>query len=266
MTNFEIISVDVSTIRLKFNHDMEYFKGYIQFNKEKLEERQKILHYQLQSDIEDNPNDADTLMQIYDDDFKRIPAYFYHSSVISLFTLLEYSLNQTCLEIILRTKMPIQLKDLAGTNILNKARIFLSKLCNIHLRTFEKEWIQVSNFQRIRNLIVHHNSHVDPGNANNIRETNDYKILQDFKDVNVDLNTGKFLITNHNIIERYYDLIDSYVNSLFDEVSKKQFKLFGIDYDKYQDDLYNEQVPHSMYFRNSKNDSQNDSFLDDLPF
>src|SRR5688500_10447258 len=123
MSSTEIITVDISAIQLKFKHDMEYFKEYIEFNKQKLEERRKILDTKFELDEKEDPNAVNVLIQIYNDDYTRIPAYFYHSSIISLFSLLEYSLNQICNEIILTTKVPLQLKDLAGSNIVHKAKI-----------------------------------------------------------------------------------------------------------------------------------------------
>lgn len=263
MSSTEIISVDLSTVRVKFKHDMNYFKEYIHFNNQKLDERKKILNAQLDSDVKRSPKDIDVLVQIYDDDFKRIPAYFYHSSIISLFSILEYSLNQISNEIILTTKIPIQLKDLSGTNIVSKSRTFLSKICSIEMPTLDTEWMKITQFQRVRNLIVHHNSHLELGNANNYSETNDYKVLRDFKGVDINLNTGKFLLTNAAMIETFFELINTYVNILMDEVSKKRFKLFGLDFDKYEQAIYYRNHPERLFL---KSDASSDSFIDDLPF
>lgn len=263
MSNTEIIFVDLTKVRIKFKHDITYFNEYLQFNKLKLAERRNTLNAQLESDIGAFPVDIDALVQIYDDDFKRIPAYFFHSSIISLFAILEYSLHQICNEIILTTKTPIQLKDLSGTNIVIKSKTFLSNICNVEMSAFEKEWKKISQFQRVRNLIVHHNSHLELGNANSYKETNDYKILRDFEGVDINLDTGKFLITDDSMIEVFFCLIEAYVNILMDEVSKKRFKLFGLDFDKYEESVYYKNYPEGLFL---KSGHIGDSSVDDLPF
>lgn len=263
MSNTEIILVDLSRVRMKFDHDMAYFKEYIEFNNQKLEERKQVLNAHLESDIERSPKDIDVLLQIYDDDFKRIPAYFYHSSIISLFSILEYSLNQISNEIIAATRTPIQLKDLAGTNIVVKSRTFLSKICSVDMPELEKEWEKITQLQRVRNLIVHHNSHIELGNANTYKETNDYKILQSFDGVDVNPDTGKFLLTNPAMIKVFYELINIYINIVLDNVSNKKFKLFGLDFDKYEKAIFYRNYPDGIFFGD---EHLSGSFTDELPF
>jgi hypothetical protein len=258
VNSIEIITINVSNLHTKFGHDMDYFKDYLDFNKEKLRERQRKINSQLDEDIKENPSLEQGLIEIYDDDFKRIPAYFYHSSVILLYSLLEHYLNEICNKIITKTRFPFSLKDFAGNNIILKSKIFLQKI-DIEMNYMEKEWNEIIKLQRIRNLIVHHDSHIQFRSDQSMKQSSDYKLFQEFKSIEV-RPSGQFVILEGDVLYSFRGLISLYFNYILDQVKTKKFKLFGLDHDKYQKDIYDNFIKDKSLF------GTNNQFWDDLPF
>ena len=181
----------------------------------------------LRQDIQENPDNKELLHQIYYLDYVKIPSYFYNSSIVSLYSLLENSLNNLCDKIQSETNLVIRLNDLAGSNIIQKARKFLAKFANVDFSVVDKEWLRIVDFQKLRNLIVHQNAQLKNPDLND-NETEDYKILKRFESIDIDNSNRIFYITDGKILIEFLSLIENFMSDVSSQISKRSFKIFEI--------------------------------------
>ncbi len=260
----EIIKIDLKEVRLRFIHDFQYLSEYIKFNKAKLLERQVNLNEMSFLDMKENPDSIDIIRQLYDDDYKRIPAYFNHSTIISIYSMLEYTLREICERIIQETKTPITLEDLTGGNYIQKSKDFLLKIALIKFEKIEKEWINITRVQKIRNVIVHENSRFFTTSSPASNDHKFLKLLGEFEGIEIDRDSGYFFIVDSKVLDNFIQTVEAFLLSIMQQVEEKEFKFFGIDYKAYYNAVYGEY--HSIKPLEGDLFDIPPSELDDLPF
>lgn len=236
--------IKISLIDLKYNfeHEISYFKEYLTFNIEKLNTRKEQLDLFLKQDIQEDPDSEDFFKSFYYLDYIKIPSHFYNSSIVSLYTFFETNLNTICEKIQMDVDLVIGLNDMAGSNIIQKARKFLSKFVNVEFeKKIDKEWIRITDFQKLRNLIVHQNSQV----KNNSKE--DHKVLAQFNGIKLEKDNSFFII-NADLLLEFLSRIEAFIINVYTQIENKSFRKFQL-------------VRNDFKF-----DGEYDSELYDLPF
>lgn len=76
------------------------------------------------------------------------------STLVSIYSFLEDSLNSLCKHLYSMHKYPITLDDLAGKGIV-RAKVYLEKLAKVDFSKINTEWTDLSTLIRIRNCIIH---------------------------------------------------------------------------------------------------------------
>lgn len=76
------------------------------------------------------------------------------SALITLFAFFEHELNKLCALFKATESYRLSFKDLAGNGI-ERARTYLNKVALVDLTDPPRQWSDVRNIQRLRNLIVH---------------------------------------------------------------------------------------------------------------
>ena len=150
-------------------------------------------------------------------------------------------MNTICEKIQIEVDIVIGLNDLAGSNIIQKARRFLSKFVNIEFDQIDKEWIRITDFQKLRNLIVHQNSHI----KNNSKE--DHKILAQFNGIKLEKDNSFFII-NADLLLEFLSRIEIFLINIYTQIENKSFRKFQL-------------VKNDFIF-----DNEYDFDLDNLPF
>jgi hypothetical protein len=217
------MKIDLKEIKYRFDEEVKYLREYIDFNEHKLTERKNNLNKLLGEDIIGNPSLKDSLTDLYQHDSIKLPTYFYHSTVISIFSLSEFTLNEICDKVTEDTEIPIHSKDLAGKNIIGGARLFLSKLGNISFKKVEVEWLELTKIQKIRNYIVHQNARINSNNKEGI------DFIKGIKEIHFDIRTGYFRIENVNLLTRTLNLTHDFIVKLFAEVENEEFNKYKIN-------------------------------------
>lgn len=215
-------SINTIEIRHKFLHEIEYFKEYFSFNDNKVLEREMYLTSLMNEEIKENLKDESTIRSIYYFDLIKLPSYFYHSSIVSLYSLLEMNLNTICEKVRKDIGLPIGIKDLAGQNIIQKARNYLCKLKLIDFEKIDKEWIALTNYQKLRNLIVHQNSQLL--NSNDVSNSDGYSIINHFKDIELDRFTNIFYIKDKEVIVEFLLVIEKFILNILDQLNSKEVR------------------------------------------
>ena len=232
------IKIVIENFRKRFNHELKYLDEYFELNNKMLIRRRSDLDLCLKEDIQKHPDQEYIFRDFYQVDYIKIPCYFYNSAIVSLYSLLENNINSLCEIIELESTLEIKLKDLAGSNIIDKGRLFLIKIGGVDFEKIDKEWFRIKDFQKLRNLIVHNNAQM--------RNTEkDYKLMRKFKEINTyNINIEKdFHITDISIVYEFLGLIENFINSILNQIEERQLKK-------------NESDPKSLQY----------SILDDLPF
>lgn len=220
----DYIKIDLNDLKKKFKHELIFFKDYLKFNNEKLSQRQDQLNSYLQHDILENPDAEILLKEMYYLDFNKIPSYFYHSSIVSLYSLLENNLTSICDKVQSDTNLVIGLNDLGGVNIVQKARKFLIKFAEIDFSVVDKEWLRITDYQKLRNLIVHSNSQFKASDNNNGND--DFKIISKFKGIDIDNHNHIFYITNHDILLDFLKIIEIFIQNIISQIEVSSFRRF----------------------------------------
>lgn len=235
------IKISLDDSKYNFQHEISYFREYLTFNIEKLNIRKEQLDLLLNQDIQEDPDSEDFFKSFYYLDYIKIPSHFYNSSIVSLYTFFETNLNKICEKIQIEVDLVIGLNDLAGSNIIQKARKFLSKFVNIEFDQIDKEWIRITDFQKLRNLIVHQNSQI----KNNSKE--DHKILAQFNCIKLEKDNS-FFITDAGLLLEFLSRIEIFLVNIYTQIEHKSFRKFQL-------------VKNDFIFNN-----EYDFELDDLPF
>lgn len=220
------IQIDLDDLKNKFHHEIDYFKEYVKFNNDKLSSRRAQLDVFLKQDIQENPDNEIFLRDIYYMDYIKLPSYFYHSSIVSLYSLLENNLNNICDKIQMDTGFVIGLSDLSGSNIIQKARKFLSKFAKIDFMIVDKEWLRISDYQKLRNLIVHQNSQLKSFDLSE-KESEDIKTTKKFNGIEIDKHSQIFYITKGEILLDFLALIEKFILSIISQIDDRRFEKFS---------------------------------------
>ena len=76
------------------------------------------------------------------------------STVVSVYSFLENSMNSLCRHLGSRHTYPVSLNDLRGEGIV-RAKDYLEKLAKVDFTALNGEWSHLMNLNKIRNCIVH---------------------------------------------------------------------------------------------------------------
>jgi len=94
------------------------------------------------------------------------PAIQRKSELISIYTVLENSLNQLCFSCEKCINDQVKMSDLSSNNgVIGKSQKYLEKVVGINFPSKSDIWIEIKNIQEIRNAVVHNNSVIKNGNA-----------------------------------------------------------------------------------------------------
>ncbi|MDD2287799.1 MAG: hypothetical protein PHH10_09010 [Dysgonamonadaceae bacterium] len=213
--------IDLKDFRKRFSHELKYLNKYFELNNKMLIERSKELDAYLKDDIYKHPEQEGAFRDFYQIDYIKIPCYFYNSAIVSLYSLLENNINSLCEIIQVRTNFVIELRDLAGFNIIDKGRRFLIKIANIDFEKNDKEWIRIKDFQKLRNLIVHNNAQMK-------NREQYHNLIAKFEGINTYSTAKDFYITDISLVYKFLELIEKFIVNISDQIEDRKFKKFKV--------------------------------------
>lgn len=131
------------------------------------------------------------------------------STLVSVYSFLENSLNTLCRHLYKRHGYPIEVSDLRGEGI-TRAKSYLEKLAGIDFSLLNCEWSTISSFNKIRNCIVH--------SEGNIKASKSATQLENIVNANSGLNLRD---------ERYIKIDREYIDSVITTIEKFMDKLYS---------------------------------------
>lgn len=137
---------------------------------------------------------------------------FRYSIIVTIYSLLESSLNYLCQYLFRLNRFGLKLEEVRRDGI-ERAKLYLSKVCLIDFTEESKEWQEMQKLNRIRNCVVHAEGIVN-------------KVKSPKKLINVINNTGGLEIEKKRYLKIESDYIGSAIvnaEELLDKVHDKAF-------------------------------------------
>lgn len=215
--------IQLTELKYAIKIELRYFKEIIEFNASKIKEREDLIKGWLEADKRDNPDLVDRLEEVYFDDLKKLPTFTYNSSLISIYSYLEHTLNEICLQVQKQLRIKISVDDISGKGYIDRSRKYLEKIIHIPFHVVDKQWVEITKYQKIRNLIVHDNGSLRTENKD-ISKNKNYNLLKQFKKIEIEPNYGYFLIRDYTLLFDFLSSVDVFINHIITEIEDKDFK------------------------------------------
>lgn len=220
--------LNLENISSKFNYEIGLFLDYISTNSLNIENNHNKLKELFFEDIKENPEEKRLFEVVYEDDFKKHDLIFqsllYSGLLTSVFSFFEHYLSIICNEYIEFTSAKLKLKDINGSNNIDRANKYIKLVLGIQINKLDKYWNPISEFWKIRNCIVHRNSNFIKDEAKTIKEQNLFQTLKKFKTIEIDEKNGNFYLTGNEDIISLIKNIKEYFMSLCDLINRKKFE------------------------------------------
>lgn len=136
------------------------------------------------------------------------------STLVSVYSFLENSLNTLCRHLYKRYGYPVALEDLRGEGIV-RARCYLEKLADVDFYRLNSEWSRISSFNKIRNCIVH--------SEGNIKAPRSHKSLEKIicEDPGLSLRNEKYIKVEREYIDSIITTIEVFMDNLYEQIFSK---------------------------------------------
>jgi len=135
------------------------------------------------------------------------------SELISIYTILENTINRICIVYQSSIDNPVKMKDLEANGIIDQAKRYLEKVVRLDFPTKHSSWEEITKIQQIRNSFVHASGHVKTGNSDLIKYINTSPFLELENDNKVEINNG---FSEHclNVFEDFFNELFSRMEAL----------------------------------------------------
>jgi hypothetical protein len=152
----------------------------------------------------------------------------YSGLLTTVFSFLESYLSIICNEYNVFTGVKLKLKDINGSNNIERANRYFKLVLRIELEKLDNYRIPISEFWKIRNCIVHRNSNFMVEEDKSITEQKLFPIIKKNKTIQIDESQGILYLTGSDEIKDLIDNIKGYFNSLCNLINDK--KIVGENY------------------------------------
>lgn len=153
----ELLRAYVSNVENQLEMGLKKFvKSYMEEDIEEVGENgNPVFVHQVQ--VYDGLDDSTwSIEEIFNNHF---PSLHRRSCFITIYSLIEYSLDDLCNRFAQKTALEVTQQDLKGKGI-DRSRLYLRKVIGLDWSNVEEPWNKVKNIQAVRNWIVHNNGRV----------------------------------------------------------------------------------------------------------
>ncbi len=145
------------------------------------------------------------------------PFILWKSLLLSLYFQMESALNQICRNLKKSNNYELELEDITGNGIF-KSSLYLKKVCGVKIPFQTDNWNRLTEFNKVRNMLVHTDGILKKSNLNLVRicEKYDGIILTDFTDKEYSVNITK------DYCKSALDNVEELFNQIHSNMSKKR--------------------------------------------
>jgi hypothetical protein len=174
---------------------------------------QKFIEDELKS-LEDE-DEVRGVIEFYLEDFdkydKTYKELLMNSTFVTSFSVFEHSFLQICKYAQKEKNSTLSVSDLAGNGVVNKCKTYIEKGLEIDLSSLNQDWQAITNFNKIRNVIVHNASNFKKDKNKPIEKQELYSLItgnpfikQKYEHMGYFyIKEDQFIIEFCNIAERY---------------------------------------------------------------
>lgn len=196
--------------------DVEEFINEISENLDsKIEEINYWHQKEIDSPDEENDEDFDYHMMLAEDAHKYgnvFTKYHYNSMLLSVFSILEYWLRRFCDTDAKRNFSKVKLKDLKGNmGAIEPSRNYLKLVAEIDVSESDDLWKKITDIQKVRNAITHHNSNIKTNKNIAIEKQELYYTVLNDKRINFQKDRGSFFIQDKEYLFEAIKLFKAYL-------------------------------------------------------
>ncbi|MCZ6803209.1 MAG: hypothetical protein O7D86_04555 [Proteobacteria bacterium] len=134
------------------------------------------------------------------------------STLISIYSFLENSMNFLCRHLSSRHDYPVKLDDLKGDGIV-RAKNYLEKLAKVNFDAINGEWSNLMTLNKIRNCIVHSEGDIKASNKSSALEN----IITN--NSSLSLRSDRYVKVEREYIEFCIDEVERFLDKLYQLVS-----------------------------------------------
>ncbi|WP_421288277.1 hypothetical protein [Aeromonas veronii] len=214
--------IDLVGFKERTEYEIKYIRNYVVDISGAISEKGDALEEEMISDIDSNPDDENVLVELFNSEISKLKSYFYHSSIVLVYTLLESSLSHLSDEIKKCTNSKLTLHDLSDKNIIRKSIKYIELTCGIDLKKEKNLYDRICEYQQLRNQIVHQNSKIK-GDTHEALVKNAKVLKIKFPTININSDTWDFHITDDVLIKELVDIVGKFLNVAIDEVNSQIF-------------------------------------------
>jgi hypothetical protein len=215
-------NIDLVSFKERTRYELKYLRNYVVDIGEAISEKGEDLEGKMISDIDSRPDDEEMLVDLFNKEISKLKSYFYHSSIVLVYTLLESSLSHLSTEIKNCTNSKLLLQDLSDNNLVRKSIRYIELTCDIDLKKEKRLYDRICEYQQLRNQIVHQNSRVKGNNPEALAK-NAKALKATFSGVEINYESWDFHVTDNSLIEELVDTVDKFLNIAINKVSSQIF-------------------------------------------
>lgn len=215
-------NIDLSSFKERTEYELKYLRSYVVDISEAISEKGETLESTMISDIDSRPDDEEVLVDLFHKEISKLKSYFYHSSIVLVYTLLESSLSHLCAEIMNCTNSKLKLQDLNDNNLIRKSIRYIELTCDIDLKQEKKLYDRICEYQQLRNQIVHKNSKVK-GNTPKDLAKNSKALAVTFPGIHINHDSWDFHITDNSLIKELVNIVDNFLELATNQVNSQVF-------------------------------------------
>jgi len=208
-----LIKIELRTLIKKNTYEIKYLKTYLSSSTESLMSRELELKEKMNSDVQDEPEDERILQSLYEKEISKVSSYFFHSSLVLIYSFFENALYNICTNIQSDIGANFSYKDLFGNNIIKKSKYYLELTTAINFEEANKNWDRITQFQKLRNYIIHQNSTI--ADKDQIKFNNMFPTIEIVDD--------NFFIKDHSLAFEFLDVISEFLNFIYGKVHSTSF-------------------------------------------
>ena len=215
-------NINLAGFKERTEYELKYLRSYVVDISEAISDKGEALEANMIADIDSRPDDEEILVDLFNKEISKLKSYFYHSSIVLVYTLLESSLSHLSAEIKSCTNSKLILQDLSDNNLIRKSIRYIELTCGIDLKKEKKLYDRICNYQQLRNQIVHKNSRVK-GNTPKELKKNAKALEVTFSGIEINYDSWDFHITDNSLIKELVDVVAEFLSIAINKVNSQVF-------------------------------------------
>lgn len=216
--------INLDVFKNRTEYELRYLKNYIVDIGEAISDKAAVLEGNIFSDLDSNPDDEEILLELFQKELFKLKSYFYHSSLVLVYTLLESSFSNLCSEINEFTNSRLIVKDLSDNNLIRKSLKYIELICDVDLKKEKKLYDRICEYQQLRNQIVHQNSKVK-GNSIEALAKNAKILSISFSGIEINGNSWEFHILSNDLIIELVQIVEDFIYIAIEKIESQVFLL-----------------------------------------